>query len=286
MHSEANSETVTVLPPLLERITVGARFALQTSFLRHKLIGVRHRQLRDSDVFLASYPKSGNTWLRHLLTSLVNGESTPWKGGLERVSNLVGRHSHLPAIASGGGRLIKTHEPYRNEYRRAILLVRDGRDVAVSEYFHQRAYSKYFYIYGDSFDVFLDRFLVGTVNGYRSWHKHVTSWLEASQSRENRILVVAFEDLKRDTHGTLRAIAEHVGISADDEQLAFAIEDCSVASMRLKEREYWESQGEPNRSFVRSAKAGGWKDYFTPDMEEKFWSVAGEAMEQLGISRE
>ena len=44
----------------------------------------------------------------------------------------IGRHRSSAASLPGGGRLIKTHEPYNHRYSRSIHLVRDPRDVAIS----------------------------------------------------------------------------------------------------------------------------------------------------------
>ena len=279
-------ETQTPRPGLLQRAMILGRLAVQTSPLRHQFISGRHKGLREADMFLASYPKCGNTWLRHLVTNIVTGKSTPWRGGLDEVCRLVGKHEGLPEVARDNGRLIKTHEPYRDEYRRGVLLVRDARDVVVSEFFYQKSYSKYFFVYNDSFEVFVDRFLDGKVNGYGNWPDHINGWMDGVQNEGNQILVLHFEKLKSDTFGSLRNVVDHLGLVADDDELRRAIEDCSVDSMKRKEREYWESQGQPNKSFVRAAKSGGWRDHFTSKLEEKFWQRAGSAMERLGYQRE
>ncbi len=53
--------------------------------------------------------------------------------------------------------------------------------------------------------------------------------------------------------------------------------------MRQKEKSYWESQGQANRCFVRTAKSGGWREHFTSELESKFWAAAGATMLRLGI---
>lgn len=248
------------------------------------MVDYRHRDLCNSDVFLASYPKSGNTWLRHLLAYVVTQESTPWRGGIDKVSDLVGRHCGLPTVATDRGRLIKTHEPWRPEYQKAIVLTRDGRDVAVSEFHFQSVYTKHFFLYGESFATFLDFFLQGKTNGYGAWQQHVTSWTSAASDRSN-ILLLPFEQLKEDTYGSLRSVCQHIGLDYSEQLLHDAIEDCSVGSMKAKEKAYWESKGESSRNFVRTGKAGGWKSHFTPELEERFWGAAGQAMETLGYQR-
>jgi len=189
-------------------------------------------------------------------------------------SDVTGYHRHLPALARGKGRLIKTHERYRVDYKRAVLLVRDGRDVAVSEYFFQQAYSRHFFLYQNSFDVFLEKFLKGNVNGYGAWHLHIESWHDMAQRQD--LLVVKFDDLKSSTLDTLRSIVSYIGIEASDDTLRNAIADCSVDARKRKEREFWGSKGEASRGFVRAAKSGGWRQQFTLGQEEIFWTVTGE----------
>ncbi|MCC9654429.1 sulfotransferase domain-containing protein [Rhodopirellula halodulae] len=255
------------------------------SGFRHRLVTLRHRNLTSNDVFLSSYPKSGNTWLRHLITYVVTQESVPWRGGVDGVSRLVGRHRLLPEVAAGGGRLIKTHEPHRASYRRAVLLVRDGRDVAVSEYYFQKTYTPYFYKYGNSFERFLNLFLKGKTNGYRAWHYHTSTWLDATADRQNDILVLPFERLKSEPHESLRSVVDHIGLEADDSLIRDAIADCSLESMKQKEDKYWKDRGESSKNFVRSGSFGGWRKHFTPELEEAFWKTAGSTMERLGYER-
>ena len=79
-----------VLPSFLCREFVAAQFALRSSPLRNVVMAMRHRQLSDRDVFFASYSNSGNTCLRHLLTHIATGQTTPWRGGLDKICSLVG----------------------------------------------------------------------------------------------------------------------------------------------------------------------------------------------------
>jgi len=261
------------------------RYRVQISWVRHQLVKLRHLDLGANDVFLASYPKSGNTWLRHLLTHIITGQETKWRGSVESISNIVGKHSALPGVASGAGRLIKTHEPYRPAYKRAVLLVRDARDVAVSEYFFQKNYSKTFGRYKNSFELFLEYFLAGKTNGYLSWQKHVESWLNASKLPENQILVLSFEQFKSNTSASLRDIVDFLGVECSDSLLQDAITANSVESLKRKENDYWSGRGMENRSFVRSGGTGSWKSHFTPKLEQLFWDNAGKAMEAAGYKR-
>ena len=95
----------------------------------------------------------------------------------------VGSHRAAPGVLPGGGRLIKSHEPYsgpqKRVYRKAIYLIRDGRDVAVSYYYTLIRRG----LYEGDFGPFLRLFLAGGVDGYGPWHEHVESWLDSPLQR-------------------------------------------------------------------------------------------------------
>src|SRR5215472_10450025 len=99
------------------------RYALSKTWLRAPLVSLRHRGLDARDVFFASYPRSGSTWLRFLLFETLSGQSSAF-GKVNDCIPDVGDHLKAPRLLPGGGRLIKTHEPYRNSYEKALYIVR------------------------------------------------------------------------------------------------------------------------------------------------------------------
>ena len=87
----------------------------------------------DDDVWIVSYPKSGNTWTRFLIANLTSGgERVDWTNIDRRVPDIYqGRDSLYQSLPRP--RYFKSHEAYRPEYRRVVFIVRDPRDVAVVE---------------------------------------------------------------------------------------------------------------------------------------------------------
>ena len=88
------------------------RYQLSKSRLRVPLVWSRHRGLKDQDVFVASYPRSGSTWLRFLLFETL----TKNDAGFDNVNRMlpdVGMHADATPLLPNQGRLIKTHEPFR-----------------------------------------------------------------------------------------------------------------------------------------------------------------------------
>ena len=179
-------------------------YNLAKTKLRTPIIWYRHKQIRQHDTMLASYPRSGNTWLRFLLFNLLSGYSADFET-INRPDSFVPElhdFNQAPTPLEGNGRLIKTHEPFRSTYQHAIYLVRDPRDVAISEYFFLKRKG----IEYPDFDHFLTHVLSGKVNWFGSWSQHVNSWLVAQQGHKARILVIKYEYIHATTTQNLALI--------------------------------------------------------------------------------
>lgn len=242
--------------------------------VRPSLAWLYHRGLKSSDIFVASYPRAGSTWLRFLLHELLTGESSNFNRVNASIPD-IGHHNNAPQLVDNESRLVKTHEPYRKEYGRAVYLVRDVRDVAISEYYFQQLWK----LYDGSFQNFLDDFLAGKVNRYGSWDKHTNSWLNATESTPDQILVVRFDELRQDTVTTMANILAFIGTPTSESEIEQAIVNNTTTKMRAKERDVNFAAADQN--FVRKGTVGGWQESLTGDQIRQIEECTGNTLRRL-----
>jgi len=227
----------------------------------------RHRGCGPHDVILASYPKSGNTWLKFLLADVLL-DSEPDFERSERAIPLLGRTAAGAAPLPGGGHLWKSHEPYSPLYRRrcprAIYLVRDARDVAISEYHFLQRKGRF----AGDLGRFLELFLAGRADGYGSWDDHVRSFTAGWRGEPEARIVVRYEDMLADPAGALAGVLGILAVAAPPERVALAVARNSFAGMRAKEVVV---AGKTPQ--VRAGRAGQWQSEFTAAQRERFWSA-------------
>jgi hypothetical protein len=261
------------------------RFEAARTRWRVPLIWIRHRGMDSRDVFLASYPRSGQYWLRFLLIESLTGKS----GEFDNVDMLVprvGAHGQVPATLPSGGRVIQTHEGYRKEYKKAIFLVRDLRDVVISEYDHARATVRFYADY--TFDRYLLGSLRGEVQGIVPWNDHVHSWLDSPLGKRGNLLVIKFEDMRNSPEKILSQILQFLEVDADPEIVRAAVANNTVERMRIKEdrRQTKNRSGREQDRHVRSGSVGGWREKLTDAQVELIQRYAGEALKRLGYPLE
>ncbi|HTV53663.1 MAG TPA: sulfotransferase domain-containing protein [Terriglobia bacterium] len=245
---------------------------------RAPLVWMNHRGLCPADVFTASYPKSGVTWTRFVLFEVLSGMPSGFKSTNQLMTG-IGKHTKGLRLLPGGGRLIGTHEQYRKNYKRAIYLVRDARDVVSSEFAFLTALE---YFHG-SLDDYISTFLLtcGSAYGYGPWQRHVDSWLDSPLAGTDNMLLVRYEDLRQDPLPWFTRMVDFLGVKVEKDRLQQAIENNSIQKMREKEMK------EPVRvsikgRFVRDGAVRGWVDRLTPAQVRLIEKHAGSALLRLG----
>ena len=243
------------------------------------------------DVFLTSYPRSGNTWTRFLLANLLDQKNPVTFSNIE---------SRIPEIYFNPDRfmrtlprprLLKSHESFEPHYPRVIYLVRDPRDVAVSFYHHNVKARNI----PDNYPMasFVPRFIAAEFDrAFGSWRDNVLSWTVLRGSSPD-FLMIRYEDLKRDTVATLGQIVAFLercsfrNIDASVNALQRTVELSSPERMRALEKQEakdWvlTKHTRADKPFVRSAVSGGWKSQLAPESVAAIELAWGDLMQRMG----
>ena len=246
------------------------------------------------DVFLVSYPRSGNTWTRFLLGNLIHQDEPVSFSNIEsRVPEIYFNPDRV-LRALPRPRMLKSHECFQPHYPHVIYIVRDPRDVAVSFYHHNVKAGNI----PDDYPMtrFVPRFISGEFDcKFGSWRDNVLSWISVRGESPN-FMMLRYEDMKHDTAGALLQVLAFLERCSfrklDDsrEALQRAIELSSPERMRAlekKEAANWvlTKSTRSDKPFVRTAKAGGWKSHLAPESVAGIESAWGDVMQRLGYER-
>lgn len=242
---------------------------------------------RDSDIYLVSYPKSGNTWMRYLLAYSIWPELADM--------DLVEMAAYLPSFRLEKDRdamldpnspcnhlthrIIKEHTRYdakaQHNIKRAIYIARDGRDAIVS-YWH-------FCNQRDNTSIPFSEFIEISAkpeHSYGPWKNHVIGWLNAPLEAK---LILRYEDMLTDTASCLSRALEFAEIDVPDSVIERAVNRASFNSMKkLEKTKGFNLDQLKNVEFIRQGKSGTWCDTFGPGDMERFNKFHGGSLNELG----
>jgi hypothetical protein len=219
--------------------------------------------IRPSDVFLVGYPKSGMTWMEFLLSHAVFekrvGDWVTFRTINDYVPNLagVGPGDALllwPYYSRPKPRIFFTHTPFdaRLANGKIIYMLRDPRDSLVSYYHYHKREEKNFHLQ-------LGEFLRSEKIYPGHWDDHVRGWVLDHRELLSNIIVVRYEELRRDTSTVLSQVLDFIGISFTETDIRHAIEMSSFDRMRELEMKYPTGpKADSSERFVRKGKVGNW----------------------------
>lgn len=263
---------------MFERAIAGAKLAF-----RLQPPG-RNLTVFPDDAFLVSYPKSGNTWARFLIACVLRPGQTVGFANINEIIPGADVVRHRDLLRMPRPRIVKSHQYFDPRYRRVIYIVRDPRDVAVSQYHFQR---KRGFIADDYLlEDFVDDFVAGRTCDYASWGEHVASWI-STRSGQTEFLLLRYEDMLRNTVSELSRIVSFLRLDTTPEVIREAVLRSSADKMRQMEKSQAQSfNGTRNTrqdiTFVRAASSGGWRANLPGNSVAKIESAWGPLINYLG----
>ncbi|XP_015264572.1 PREDICTED: amine sulfotransferase-like [Gekko japonicus] len=250
-------------------------------------------EIRDSDVFLVTFPKSGTVWTQNIL-SLIYHEGhrngTEDTDLMDRVPWLEYNIRSMDYISRPSPRLFASHLPYylvpkglRSRRAKVIYVSRNPKDVLVS-YYHFSKFAVKFETAGD-FGNFMEKFLAGEVLA-SSWTDHVEGWY--AHKDDFNILFLTYEEMKKDLRSSVLKICSFLGKKLTEEELQVVVDKATFDKMRIDPRSNYENMPtdlleKGKGHFLRKGTVGDWKNIMTVAQSERFDSVFKERMQNLPL---
>ena len=277
-----------MLTKLTRTLMLGAVFFLP----EHKKIALdrrlrgreEFRRLQQADCVIISYGKSGRTWLRVMLSRFYQLKHDLPDNSLIGFDNLHAKNPDIPLI-------FFTHDNYLKDFvgnadskkdyyqKKVILLVRDPRDVVVSQYFQWKfrmsSWKKRLNKYpAHGSDISEYEFAMDQNQGLPKIVDFLNLWAKEA-GKIDQLLVVRYEDMRRDTAGVLEQILDFIGTPATPEESQDVVNFSSMENMKkMEQKRTFRFSGtrmapgdrkNPDSFKVRRGKVGGFSDYFDED---------------------
>ncbi|XP_038719378.1 cytosolic sulfotransferase 12-like [Tripterygium wilfordii] len=267
-----------------------------------------HFQAQDSDILLVTTPKSGTTWLKAILFTLLNRFSFPPAAKLHPLLT-QSPHDLVPfleiKVYNGKQvpdlscltppRLFATHLPYvslpesvKKSKCKIVYLCRNPKDTFVSLWhFTNRLRLKESGVNG--LEEAFGKFCKGiSLNG--PFWEHVLGYWKESLDMPERVLFLKFEEMKEEPIMNLRRLAEFIGCSFSEEEkgggmLLDILKLCSFDNLSNLEVNVTGklSSGEENKVFFRKGEVGDFGKYLTAEMIEEMDGITEHKLHGTGL---
>ncbi|MSP82255.1 MAG: sulfotransferase domain-containing protein [Alphaproteobacteria bacterium] len=271
-------------------------------------------------IWVASYPKSGNTWLRVFINNLLRnpdqpidinnialltivdslaewyrrvGVPDPQKLSFEEVAKLRPKVHRLLTTHQPDNVFVKTHSALMTDFgvpaitpevtAGAVYVVRNPLDVVLS-YSHHLA---------KPIDVVIEHMATKNVHtgnsrdwvaeAQGSWTDNVESW---TAKKQKGIHVLRYEDMTAEPVKSFKGVARFLGLDPPRARLEKAICMSSFKVLQDQERRHGFVEKHPEApTFFRAGKVGQWREVLTPEQVARIITDHHVQMERFGYCR-
>ncbi|XP_029362490.1 cytosolic sulfotransferase 3-like isoform X1 [Echeneis naucrates] len=257
-----------------------------TKYFTDNWDNVQNFKARPDDILIATYPKSGTTWVSYILDLMHFGDKcSDRETSIPIYLRVPFLEICVPSLESGKDladkltttpRLIKTHLPVQfvpksfwENNCRIIYVARNAKDTAVS-YFHFDRMNHVQPEPGD-WSNFLQKFMQGKMV-FGSWYDHVTGWWEKKETY-SKLHYMFYEDLTEDSGREIDRLCTFLGLPLSAAAKEAVRTGVTFDSMKQNTMTNYSTILIMNHNvspFMRKGKVGDWKNHFTVSQNECF----------------
>ena len=261
-------------------------------------------EFRDDDIIIATYAKSGTTWLQQIVAQLLFdgaegmevAEMSPWMD-----LRIPPKEVKMPLVeAQTHRRFLKTHLPVDalvlSDRAKYVYIGRDGRDVLWSMYNHHANANEAWYDAlnnspgrvgppiekpPSSITQYFDEWLNGDGHPFWPFWENIRSWWDIRDLPN--VYLIHFADLKRDMAGEIRRVADFLEIPINEDIWESILLHCSFDYMKANATQsvplggaFWDGGA---KTFIYKGQNGRWRDTLSAEEIQRYESLA---VEKLG----
>lgn len=250
-------------------------------------------EVQNEDIFVASFPKSGTTWLQEIVYLLFHPQETEedqkefqQQKKMDESDLMENKFPYLeypypglPVIEKRKGqrRLIKTHLSrnllpvgiWQSQGSKIIYIHRDPRDVIVSYYYFARMFSQL--NYQGSLKDFAWQMMLNKVP-YGPYFDHLDGYLSHAKTHPDKVLVINYEEMKKDPKKQIEKVAKFLKVEANPELCERIAQKTTFEAMKANPNtnySHWDLWGLRNANeseFMRKGQVGDFKNNFDEEL--------------------
>ncbi|XP_010670589.2 cytosolic sulfotransferase 15 [Beta vulgaris subsp. vulgaris] len=270
-----------------------------------------HFQANDTDIILASLPKTGTTWSKSLIFSIVNRKEFSdvskhplhahnphelvlhfeYKLYTDYMKGCAPDFTKLPSP-----RLFATHVPYpslpntiKTSKCKIIYVCRNPLDTFISSWHFFLEVERNESLTPNMIEDYFGKFCKGDFP-FCPYEDHIVGYWKESMATPDKVLFMEYEGLKEDSNAQVRRLVEFLGCPFSEEEEKENVIDeiiklCSLDSLKQmevnKSGKFYDFV--ENKALFRKGEVGDWTNYLTPSMLKEHYQVMQEKFKRSGL---
>ncbi|MCI4394925.1 hypothetical protein PGIGA_G00174590 [Pangasianodon gigas] len=226
-------------------------------------------EARSDDIMLVAYPKCGFNWMVAILRKIITastGEKVESK--MPPLLEFFGPETLQLLHQTPSPRLLGTHmhpdnipASFYQKKTKMLVVFRNPKDTLVS--FYHFSNKNPVLPTAEPWDQFFMDFISGEVP-WGSYFDHALAW--EKRMNDPNIMIITFEELKRDLSGSVQKVAEFFGFKLTDAKIQSIAEESTFDAMKKGSKD---SHGQMGNVFFRKGEVGDWRNHFSQAQSEQ-----------------